>query len=123
MLLKLQSIFKRNIFLTSLILGISSPTAIQQNCIPSILKGYDCVGAARTGSGKTLAFALPMLQKLSEDPYGIFALILTPTRELAYQVCNNMVNHYTDAGRHQGLENYIHEMRRSCPLYFRLHCL
>jgi ATP-dependent RNA helicase DDX49/DBP8 len=45
-----------------------------------------CIGAAKTGSGKTLAFALPILQKLSEDPYGIFAVILTPTRELAFQV-------------------------------------
>lgn len=59
---------------------------IQSNCIPEILKGKDCIGAAKTGSGKTLAFALPILQKLCEDPYGIFALILTPTRELAYQI-------------------------------------
>lgn len=63
-------------------------TPIQSNCIPEILKGKDCVGAAKTGSGKTLAFALPILQKLCEDPYGIFALILTPTRELAYQIAD-----------------------------------
>jgi ATP-dependent RNA helicase DDX49/DBP8 len=50
------------------------------------LDGIDCIGCAKTGSGKTLAFALPILQKLWEEPYGIFALILTPTRELAYQV-------------------------------------
>lgn len=56
------------------------------NCIPEILKGKDCIGAAKTGSGKTLAFALPILQTLCQDPYGIFALILTPTRELAYQI-------------------------------------
>jgi ATP-dependent RNA helicase DDX49/DBP8 len=42
--------------------------------------GRDCVGNAKTGSGKTIAFALPILQKLSVDPYGIFALVLTPTR-------------------------------------------
>ena len=42
--------------------------------------GRDCIGCAKTGSGKTAAFALPILQKLSEDPYGIFALVLTPTR-------------------------------------------
>lgn len=56
------------------------------NCIPEILKGKDCIGAAKTGSGKTLAFALPILQTLCQDPFGIFALILTPTRELAYQI-------------------------------------
>lgn len=67
-------------------LGLKYPTPIQQNCIPRILAGTDCIGCAKTGSGKTLAFALPILQKLSEDPYGIFALVLTPTRELAFQV-------------------------------------
>lgn len=50
------------------------------------MEGQDCIGAAKTGSGKTFAFALPILQKLSDDPYGIFALVLTPTHELAYQV-------------------------------------
>ncbi|KAJ8482235.1 hypothetical protein ONZ51_g5498 [Trametes cubensis] len=48
--------------------------------------GRDCIGNAKTGSGKTIAFALPILQKLSLDPYGIFALVLTPTRELAFQI-------------------------------------
>ena len=41
---------------------------------------------AKTGSGKTLTFALPIVQALAEDPYGIFALVLTPTRELAIQI-------------------------------------
>jgi DEAD/DEAH box helicase len=40
----------------------------------------DCIGNAKTGSGKTVAFAIPILQKLMQDPYGIFALVLTPTR-------------------------------------------
>jgi ATP-dependent RNA helicase DDX49/DBP8 len=48
----------------------------------TILKGRDCIGNAKTGSGKTIAFALPILHKLSIDPYGIFALVLTPTRYL-----------------------------------------
>lgn len=42
--------------------------------------GRDCLGCAKTGSGKTAAFVLPVLQVLSEDPYGIFCLVLTPTR-------------------------------------------
>lgn len=44
------------------------------------LPGRDCMGCAKTGSGKTAAFVLPVLQKLSEEPYGIFCLVLTPTR-------------------------------------------
>lgn len=46
-------------------------------CAPT---GRDCLGCAKTGSGKTAAFALPILHRLAEDPYGIFALVLTPTR-------------------------------------------
>ncbi|KAL0879628.1 hypothetical protein ABMA27_003343 [Loxostege sticticalis] len=69
-------------------LGIKSPTPIQKGCIPGILDGADCIGAAKTGSGKTFAFALPILQNLAEDPYGIFALVLTPTHELAYQIAD-----------------------------------
>lgn len=42
--------------------------------------GRDCVGCSKTGSGKTASFALPILQRLSQDPYGVFALVLTPTR-------------------------------------------
>jgi len=67
-------------------MGITKPTEIQQHCIPQILAGNDCVGCAKTGSGKTASFAIPIIQKLSEDPYGIFALVLTPTRELAFQI-------------------------------------
>jgi len=48
-----------------------------------IVLGRDCIGCAKTGSGKTAAFALPILQKLCEDPYGIFALVLSPTRCVA----------------------------------------
>ncbi|KKZ63514.1 ATP-dependent RNA helicase DBP8 [[Emmonsia] crescens] len=67
-------------------MAIKRPTAIQKACIPEILKGRDCIGGSRTGSGKTVAFAAPILQKWSEDPFGVFAVILTPTRELALQI-------------------------------------
>uniref|UniRef100_A0A1B6CLD4 RNA helicase n=2 Tax=Clastoptera arizonana TaxID=38151 RepID=A0A1B6CLD4_9HEMI len=70
-------------------IGIRHPTPIQENCIPHILNGGDCIGCAKTGSGKTLAFALPILQKLCENPYGIFALVITPTRELAFQISDS----------------------------------
>lgn len=61
-------------------MAIRRPTAIQRACIPEILKGSDCIGGSRTGSGKTLAFAVPILQKWAQDPFGIFAVVLTPTR-------------------------------------------
>jgi ATP-dependent RNA helicase DDX49/DBP8 len=61
-------------------MSINAPSEIQTKCIPEILAGKDVIGGAKTGSGKTAAFALPILQKLSEDPYGVFAVILTPTR-------------------------------------------
>ena len=61
-------------------MAIKRPTGIQKMCIPEILKGRDCIGGSRTGSGKTVAFAVPILQKWAEDPFGIFALVLTPTR-------------------------------------------
>ena len=61
-------------------MAIKRPTGIQKGCIPEILKGRDCIGGSRTGSGKTVAFSVPILQKWSEDPVGIFAVVLTPTR-------------------------------------------
>ncbi|KAJ3057011.1 hypothetical protein HK097_001495 [Rhizophlyctis rosea] len=67
-------------------LSIRAPSKIQTACVGPILNGQDVIGSAKTGSGKTAAFALPILQKLAEDPYGVFALVLTPTRELAFQI-------------------------------------
>ncbi|CAG8235040.1 unnamed protein product [Penicillium salamii] len=67
-------------------LSIKRPTAIQKACIPEILKGKDCIGGSRTGSGKTMAFAVPIMQQWSLNPFGIYALIMTPTRELALQI-------------------------------------
>lgn len=61
-------------------MAIKKPTAIQKACIPEILKGRDCIGGSRTGSGKTVAFAAPILHKWSKDPFGVFAVVLTPTR-------------------------------------------
>jgi ATP-dependent RNA helicase DDX49/DBP8 len=61
-------------------LGMVRPTEVQRGCIPAILEGRDVLGTAHTGSGKTAAFALPILQRLAREPYGVFALVLTPTR-------------------------------------------
>ncbi|KRT81189.1 helicase, partial [Oryctes borbonicus] len=62
------------------------PSKIQKEAIPVALQGKDVIGLAETGSGKTAAFALPILQALLENPQRYFALILTPTRELAFQI-------------------------------------
>ncbi|KAG2638567.1 hypothetical protein PVAP13_2NG602900 [Panicum virgatum] len=67
-------------------LGMKRPTAVQRRCIPRALAGEDVLGIAETGSGKTAAFALPILHRLGEDPYGVAALALVPTRELAAQL-------------------------------------
>ena len=67
-------------------MAIKRPTGIQKGCIPEILRGRDCIGGSRTGSGKTVAFAVPILQKWAENPSAIFAVVLTPTRELALQI-------------------------------------
>ena len=71
-------------------LGLRTPTPIQTQAIPAILRGSDVIGAAQTGSGKTAAFALPLLQCLDEEPRltprRTRALILVPTRELSAQV-------------------------------------
>lgn len=66
--------------------GYKTPTDIQIESLPPALEGRDIIGVASTGSGKTAAFALPILQKLWEEPKGLFACVLAPTRELAYQI-------------------------------------
>uniref|UniRef100_A0A0A1X7Y8 RNA helicase n=1 Tax=Zeugodacus cucurbitae TaxID=28588 RepID=A0A0A1X7Y8_ZEUCU len=63
-----------------------APSKIQKEAIPVALQGKDIIGLAETGSGKTGAFALPILHALLENPQRYFALILTPTRELAFQI-------------------------------------
>ncbi|KAF8447674.1 DEAD-domain-containing protein [Boletus edulis BED1] len=67
-------------------INFKTPTEIQQQTLPYALEGRDIIGVAETGSGKTAAFALPILQKLWEEPKGLFACVLAPTRELAYQI-------------------------------------
>jgi ATP-dependent RNA helicase RhlE len=74
--------------------GYETPTPIQAQAIPAVLDGQDLLAGAQTGTGKTAAFTLPMLHKLAmsrstpnkHGVFGIRALVLTPTRELAAQV-------------------------------------
>ena len=74
--------------------GYSKPTPIKAKAIPEILKGKDILASAQTGTGKTAGFTLPLLQRLSKQKHhpsrSVRALILTPTRELASQVYENV---------------------------------
>jgi ATP-dependent RNA helicase RhlE len=74
----------------------TEPTAIQRKAIPLILQKHDVIGSAQTGTGKTAAFAIPIIQHIHEMEQGqknrreIKALIVTPTRELAIQIDENL---------------------------------
>jgi ATP-dependent RNA helicase RhlE len=72
-------------------LGFTRPTAIQADAIPLALEGKDLLACAMTGSGKTAAFLLPILHRLIDKPRGTTrALVLTPTRELAAQIVEDL---------------------------------
>src|SRR5688572_1891496 len=81
--------------------GYTSMTPIQAKAIPIVLAGRDVMGAAQTGTGKTAAFTLPLLQRMlahenaSTSParHPVRALVLTPTRELAVQVADNVAKY------------------------------
>src|SRR5688500_11059083 len=66
--------------------GYRTPTPIQREAIPLILKGRDVIGLAQTGTGKTAAFTLPLVDQLISGPRRTRAVVLTPTRELCMQV-------------------------------------
>lgn len=104
-------------------MGITSPTPVQARAIPSILEGGDHVIEAQTGSGKTLAFVLPVLAKLLDSARhnGNFALIITPTRELAIQVTSivaKLIGHIHPAciigGEKQ--ESQVRQLRKDCRI-------
>ena len=74
-------------------MGFVSPTPIQAECIPFILESNeDLIANAQTGTGKTAAFGLPIIQKVDIESNDVQALILSPTRELAIQICKDMEN-------------------------------
>jgi ATP-dependent RNA helicase RhlE len=91
--------------------GYTQPTPIQAQAIPVVLAGSDLLGAAQTGTGKTAGFALPLLQRLSAKANGshsparhpVRALIVTPTRELAAQVEEDVRTY----GKHLSLKSSL----------------
>ncbi|RRV41596.1 DEAD/DEAH box helicase [Pseudomonas sp. o96-267] len=88
-------------------LDYQTPTPVQSQAIPAVLKGRDLMAAAQTGTGKTAGFALPVLQRLTlEGPQvtsnSVRALVLTPTRELAEQVLQSFLTY----GQHLPLSSY-----------------
>ena len=88
--------------------GYTDPTPIQAQAIPHLLEGRDFLGIAQTGTGKTAAFALPILNNLAKTRCEVKAkrmrvLILTPTRELASQIADN-INTY---GKGLGLKHTV----------------
>ncbi|WP_328515959.1 DEAD/DEAH box helicase [Marinobacterium weihaiense] len=109
-------------------LGYRQPTPIQTQAIPQVLAGHDLIAEAQTGTGKTAAFALPIIQRLSREPvegdyHHIRALVLVPTRELAVQVGDNMLEY----GRLLGMrvisifggvrfDNQIRKMKRGADV-------
>ena len=66
-------------------MGFEEPSPIQAKTIPVIMDGHDVIGQAQTGTGKTAAFGIPIAEKV-QDTRHVQALIMTPTRELALQV-------------------------------------
>ena len=89
--------------------GYDTPTPIQTQAIPLVLEGRDLMGSAQTGTGKTAGFTLPLLQRLAATPppqngrRPIRALVVTPTRELAAQVHDSIVNY----GRYMSLKSTV----------------
>jgi ATP-dependent RNA helicase DeaD len=74
-------------------LGFENPTPVQEKTIPFLLEnGQDMIALAQTGTGKTAAFGLPILQQIDTSKKRVQALILSPTRELAIQIANDLKN-------------------------------
>ena len=88
-------------------LGYVEPSPIQTQAIPAVLKGRDVLASAQTGTGKTASFVLPLLQKTLEKPRAksnkTRVLILTPTRELAAQVHESIVQY----GQHVSVRSAV----------------
>ncbi|MEZ5023136.1 MAG: DEAD/DEAH box helicase [Chitinophagales bacterium] len=71
--------------------GFKTPSPIQEKAIPLLLNtDKDVIGQAQTGTGKTAAFGIPIIERIDLSNNEVQALVLTPTRELAMQVCEEI---------------------------------
>ena len=73
-------------------MGFEEMTPIQAQAIPAVMEGGDVIGQAQTGTGKTAAFGIPILQKVDTSRKSTQVLVLSPTRELAIQVAEEIRN-------------------------------
>ena len=90
---ELSSSVRPEIIRATQALGYTEMTEIQQKAIPLMLAGHDMIAKAPTGTGKTVAFGLPILQKAAGFPAGApKAVVLSPTRELAQQIAQDLTN-------------------------------
>ena len=101
-------------------LNINTPTPIQEKAIPPALEGKDLIAQAQTGTGKTFAFLLPILEKVERTSEHVQALIVTPTRELALQITNEvekLIAHMDDMNvlavyGGQDVEKQLHKLKK-----------
>lgn len=91
-------------------LGYKVPTPVQRKALPVALAGADLVVMARTGSGKTAAFLIPVIEKLGAHSakIGVRSIILSPTRELAVQVSNRILEDEATQISHGSVEGALH---------------
>ena len=87
-------------------LGFETPSPVQEKAIPALLEGRDILAQAPTGTGKTAAFGLPMIATLDLDQSAPQVLVLTPTRELAMQVCSALTEFAKHLSRVKALAIY-----------------
>ena len=90
---ELSSSVRPEIIRATQAMGYTEMTEIQQKAIPLMLAGHDMIAKAPTGTGKTVAFGIPILQKAAGFPAGApKAVVLSPTRELAQQIAQDLTN-------------------------------
>ena len=90
---ELSSSVRPEIIRATQAMGYTEMTVIQQKAIPLMLAGHDMIAKAPTGTGKTVAFGIPILQKAAGFPAGApKAVVLSPTRELAQQIAQDLTN-------------------------------
>lgn len=86
-------------------MGFEEATPIQERTIPLLMDGRDVIGQAQTGTGKTAAFGIPMVEKIEKGSSKVEGLVVTPTRELAVQVAEEI----NRIGQYKGI--------RALPIY------